>query len=165
MLEALFMGRYPSGQRGLTVNQLAQPSVVRIRPCPPASPCWARSKQGLPFLWPKSMMVRGIGAANAVVEWKGSRACLTPATALLTRLALGDLTLLASNAVNSGPTSHRAHVKVVPRFPAAPAALCCQSPLPEGRDVSMSHAQCCGRGASPEQEVPRDGCCIQRTLN
>ncbi len=28
------MGRYPSGQRGLTVNQLAQPSVVRIRPGP-----------------------------------------------------------------------------------------------------------------------------------
>ncbi len=28
------MGRYPSGQRGLTVNQLAKPSVVQIRPCP-----------------------------------------------------------------------------------------------------------------------------------
>ncbi len=28
------MGRYPSGQRGLTVNQLAQPSVVQIRPGP-----------------------------------------------------------------------------------------------------------------------------------
>jgi hypothetical protein len=33
------MGRYPSGQRGLTVNQLAQPSVVRIRSCPPWE-CW-----------------------------------------------------------------------------------------------------------------------------
>ncbi len=30
------MGRYPSGQRGLTVNQLAPPSEVRILPCPQA---------------------------------------------------------------------------------------------------------------------------------
>ena len=29
-----YLGRYPSGQRGLTVNQLAMPSEVRILPCP-----------------------------------------------------------------------------------------------------------------------------------
>ncbi len=28
------MGRYPSGQRGQTVNLLAKPSEVRILPCP-----------------------------------------------------------------------------------------------------------------------------------
>jgi hypothetical protein len=31
----IIMGRYPSGQRGLTVNQLASPSGVRISLCPP----------------------------------------------------------------------------------------------------------------------------------
>ncbi len=35
MSEPINLGGYPSGQRGLTVNQLALPSVVRIRPRPP----------------------------------------------------------------------------------------------------------------------------------
>ncbi len=36
MSESINVGGYPSGQRGLTVNQLALPSVVRIRPRPPS---------------------------------------------------------------------------------------------------------------------------------
>ena len=30
----IFMGRFPSGQRGQTVNLLAVLSLVRIQPCP-----------------------------------------------------------------------------------------------------------------------------------
>ncbi len=40
-LRGRIVGRYSSGQRGLTVNQVASPSQVRILACPPHHSCWA----------------------------------------------------------------------------------------------------------------------------
>ncbi len=41
------MERFPSGQRGQTVNLLAQPSMVRIHPSPPPRVCELPGEPGL----------------------------------------------------------------------------------------------------------------------
>ena len=41
------LGRYPSGQRGQTVNLLPSASKVRILACPPSSGLWAVGVWGL----------------------------------------------------------------------------------------------------------------------
>jgi hypothetical protein len=68
----IIMGRYPSGQRGLTVNQLASPSGVRISLCPP----YAGRRRSCSMKRPSSSVVEhtlGKGeAVGSIPTWGSS---------------------------------------------------------------------------------------------
>src|SRR3954453_4623730 len=60
-------GRYPSGQRGQTVNLLAQPTVVRIHPGPPKTAGTARIPAES-FSDDSVRELRGLGCCSASQE-------------------------------------------------------------------------------------------------
>ncbi len=65
------MGEFPSGQRGQTVNLLASPSMVRIRPLPPKTKPSPYPGEGFVFcVWRGEMRT-----ARAIRKWQKTAQC------------------------------------------------------------------------------------------